>query len=166
MQLYITYFQQIRNITDDSCILLDTSVWAPKWLDPSNGKRQYINENNLLIGIKCEEFLMTEDEIPEEMCSGKPCPYISKHPECQFLQAYWAHLCKLDFDKLLSEFERVAEDVRKITHYKGEPKIVLLVHEKPDNLCSERIGLVRLFKEHGLELKEYSPIEQNSLFIV
>ena len=44
----------------------------------------------------------------------------------------------LDFDKLLSEFERVAEDVRKITHYKGEPKIVLLVHEKPDNLCSER----------------------------
>ena len=67
MKYYITYFQNIRHIKDDSYILIDTSVWAPKWLDPSNGKKQYINENNLLIGIKEESFLMTEDEIPEEV---------------------------------------------------------------------------------------------------
>ena len=166
MKFAITYFQKIRQITDDSYILIDTSIWAPKWLDPSNGKKQYVNDQNLLIGIKAEEFLMTENEIPEEMCSGKPCPYIGKYPHCQFLEAYWQHLKKIDFDKLLQEFSRVAEDVRKITHYQGEPTILLLVHEKPDNPCSERGPLIRLFAEHGIELREFQPIEQNSLFIV
>ena len=100
---------------------------------------------------------MTEDEIPEEMCSGKPCPYIDKHPHCQFLDAYWKHLQKIDFDGyLIPELNRIAEEVRKITHYKGEPKIVLLVHEKPDNSCSERAGLVKLFADHDIELKEWT----------
>ena len=165
MEYYITYFQNIRHIKDDSYILIDTSIWAPKWLDPSNGKKQYINENNLLIGIKEESFLMTEDEIPEEMCSGKPCPYIDKHPHCQFLEAYWKHLQKIDFNGyLIPELNRIAEDVRKITHYKGEPKIVLLVHEKPDNLCSERISLIRLFKENGIILREWSKEDLGMVF--
>ena len=156
MQYYISYFQQLRYF-DKTCIPIDTSVWAPKWLDPSNGKKQYLNESQVMIGIKEESFLMSEDEIPEEMCAGKPCPYIDKHPHCQFLDAYWKHLQKIDFDGyLIPELSRIAEEVRKITHFEGEPKIILMVHEKPDNLCSERIGLVRLFKEHGIELKEWS----------
>jgi len=156
MQFYISYFQQLRNF-DKTFIPIDTSVWAPKWLDPSNGKRQYVNDNGVLIGIKEESFLMTEAEIPEEMCSGKPCPYIDKWPHCQFLDAYWKHLQTIDFDGyLLPELNRIAEDVRKITHYEGEPKIVLMVHEKPENQCSERAGLIRLFKEHGIELKEWT----------
>jgi hypothetical protein len=156
MQFYISYFQQLRNF-DKTFIPIDTSIWAPKWLDPSNGKRQYVNEIGVIIGIKEESFLMTEAEIPEEMCSGKPCPYIDKWPHCQFLDAYWKHLQTIDFDGyLLPELNRIAEDVRKITHYEGEPKIVLMVHEKPNNQCSERAGLIRLFKEHGIELKEWT----------
>lgn len=108
---------------------------------------------------------MTEDEIPEEMCAGRPCPYEDKWPHCQFLDAYWKHLQKIDFDGyLIPELNRIAEDVRKITHYKGEPKIVLMVHEKPDNHCSERLGLVRLFKEHGIELKEWSKEQSGIIF--
>ena len=165
MQYFLTYFQRIRNITDDSCIFIDTSIWAPKWLDPSNGKKQFINNNNQVIGIKEDSFLMTEDEIPDEMCSGKPCPYIGKHPHCQFLEAYWSHLQKIDFDGyLIPELARIAEDVRKITHYKGEPKIVLLVHEKPDNLCSERGPLIRLFAEHGITLKEWTNEDSGDIF--
>ena len=161
---WITYFQNIRYLTEEY-IVIDTSMWAPKWLDPSNGKRQYINENNVLIGIKEESFLMTEDEIPEEMCAGKPCPYIDKHPHCQFLDAYWKHLQTIDFEGyLLPELARIAEDVRKITHYEGEPKIILLVHEKPDNLCSERIGLIKLFQEHGIILKEWTKEDSGIMF--
>jgi len=164
MQFYISYFQQLRHF-DSTCIPIDTSVWAPKWLDPSNGKKQYLNENQVMIGIKEESFLMTEDEIPEEMCSGKPCPYIGKWPHCQFLDAYWKHLQKIDFNGyLIPELHRIAEDVRKITHYKGEPKIVLMVHEKPDNPCSERAGLIRLFKEHGIELKEWANEDAGIVF--
>lgn len=164
MQYFISYFQQLRHMTDSAIIPIDTSYFAPKWLDPSNGTKQYVNEHNQIIGIKAEELLMTEEETPEEMCSGKPCQYIDKFPECAFLKAYWNHLKKLDFNKLLQDFLRVAEDVRKITHYEGEPKIVLLVHEKPDNLCSERGPLIRLFKEHGIELKEWSKNNYYNLF--
>ena len=161
---WITYFQNIRYLTEEY-IVVDTSLWAPRWLDPSNGKRQYINENNVLIGIKEESFLLNEDEVPEEMCSGKPCPYIDKHPHCQFLEAYWKHIQKIDFDGyLIPELNRVAEEVRKITHYKGDPKIILLVHEKPDNLCSERGPLIRLFREHGLELQEWTKEEAGIIF--
>ena len=165
MEYYITYFQNIRHITDPSYIFIDTSIWAPKWLDPSNGKKPYINENNQVIGIKEESFLFSEDEVPEEMCAGKPCPYIDKHPHCQFLEAYWKHLQKIDFNGyLIPELTRIAEDVRKITHYEGEPKIVLLVHEKPDNLCSERGPLIRLFKEHGIKLEEWTKERAGIIF--
>ena len=164
MQWFCSYFQQIRNIKDPSYIFLDTSIWAPKWLDPSNGTKQYINEYNQLIGIKLDELLLTEDEIPEEMCSGQPCPYIEKHPYCQFLKAYYKHLQKIGFNNLLQEINRIAEDVRKITHYEGEPKIVLLVHEKPDNPCSERGPLVRFFKENGIILREWSKEDLGMVF--
>ena len=164
MNYYITYFQNVRYLTEEY-IVIDTSMRAPKWLDPSNGKKQYINDNNVLIGIKEESFLFSENEIPEEMCSGKPCPYIDKHPHCQFLEAYWEHLQKIDFDGyLIPELNRIAEEVRKITHYKGEPKIILVVHEKPDNLCSERLGLVRLFKNHGIILKEWTKEDTDMIF--
>ena len=107
---------------------------------------------------------MTEDEIPAEMCSGKPCPYIEKHPKCQFLEAYRQHLDKIDFENyLIPEFKRIAEDVRKITHYQGEPKIVLLVHEKPENLCSERGPLIELFKKHGIILQEWTRPEPEGI---
>lgn len=164
MQYYISYFQNLRYLTEEF-IPIDTSMWAPKWLDPYNGKRPYINSNNVMVGIKEEAFILQEDELPEEMCAGKPCPYISKHPNCQFLEAYWKHLQKIDFDGyLIPELSRVAEEVRKITHYKEEPKIILMVHEKPDNPCSERLGLVRLFKEHGIALKEWTKEDARIIF--
>ena len=164
MAYYISYFQQLR-FFDKTCIPIDTSFKAPYWLDPSNGTKQYLNENQVMVGIKEESFLMTEDEIPEEMCAGRPCPYENKWPHCQFLDAYWKHLQKIDFDDyLIPELNRIAEEVRKITHYKGEPKIILMVHEKPDNCCSERLGLVRLFKEHGIELKEWTKDNSGLIF--
>ena len=165
MKFYITYFQNVRYITNDSAILIDTSIWAPKWFDQSNGKKQFINNHNQIIGIKEESFLLTETEIPEEMCSGKPCPYQSKWPHCQFLDAYWKHLQKIDFNNyLIPELTRIAEDVRKITHYTGEPEILLLVHEKPDNMCSERGPLTRLFAEHGIELIEWTKEQSGLIF--
>ena len=84
---YISYFQQLRYF-DKTCVPIDTSFYAPKWLDPNNGKKPYVNEAGVMVGIKEESFLMTEDETPEEMCSGRPCPYANKWPHCQFLDTY------------------------------------------------------------------------------
>ena len=42
-----------------------------------------------------------------------------------------------------------------INNYEGEPEIILLVYETPNNLCSERAALIDYFKKHDIELKEY-----------
>lgn len=151
----ISYYNQIRNISGASNVLIGTSYSWPKWLGLTK-EQPYKIQNEILLGITADEFLMTEDECPEEMCQGKPCKYSYKFPECQFLVSYWQHLKSLDFDKLLLELNRIAEDVRKITHYDGEPTIILMVYESPDNLCSERASIIRLFKEHDIELTEWS----------
>lgn len=156
MKYFISFFHKLRYF-DETCIPVSTAYFDPAWLNTQNGKHCWVNENNVLVGIREDSFLMSEDEIPEEMCSGKPCKYQVKFPDCEFLKAYWKHLQKIDFDGyLIPELNRVAEEVRKITHFEGEPKIILMVHEKPDNPCSERASLIRLFKEHGIELKEWS----------
>ena len=62
----------------------------------------------------------------------------------------------VDFDGyLLPEFKRIAEEVKMINNYEGEPEIILLVYETQDNPCSERVALIDYFKKHGIELKEY-----------
>jgi len=166
MKYKITYFYNLRFLKPNQ-IPVSTAIWDPKWIREKthNNRRPYVDENGVIIGIKEESFLLNEEEIPEEMCSGQPCPYKDKWPHCQFLDAYWKHLQKIDFDGyLIPELNRVAEDVRKITHYEGEPEIILLVHEKPDNPCSERLGLQKLFQEHGIILEEWSKDDSGEIF--
>jgi hypothetical protein len=77
-------------------------------------------------------------------------------PHCPFINAYTEHLNTVDFNNyLFPEFERIAEEVRKINNYEGEPEIILLVYETPDNPCSERRPLIDYFKRHGVEVTEY-----------
>ena len=66
------------------------------------------------------------------------------------------YLNTIDFNNyLLPEFERIAEDVRKINNFEGESEIILLVYETPDNPCSERGSLMEYFKAHGIIIEEY-----------
>ena len=70
------------------------------------------------------------------------------------MEAYYNYLKTLDFKHIVSEFERIAEDVQKINHYSEEPMIVLMVYEGTDCNCAERPVLQRWFKDNGYELKE------------
>ena len=56
----------------------------------------------------------------------------------------------------MTEFKRIAEDVKKINNYEGEPEIILLVYETPSNPCSERQPLIDYFEKHGIKIEEYS----------
>jgi len=111
-----------------------------------------------MLGIKEESLIFNPEvfESMDEQCQ-KDCPYRNKIPNCDFMIKYTEQLRKVDFKNyLLPELARVAEDVRKITHYEGEPIIVLMVHEAPTVPCSERPVLQKVFKENGIELKEWS----------
>lgn len=89
-----------------------------------------------------------------QYCS-KDCPFKKDLPYCPFLKSYRDYLDTIDINYLLSEFSRIAEDVRKINHFEGEPEIVLLVYETPDNPCSERAALIDYFKKHNVVVEEY-----------
>jgi len=159
MKFYITYFYNIRFFTPNM-IPVSTAIWDPKWIrDKTHNNTQCcLDKNNVLLGIKEESLIFdkTVFDTMDEQCQ-KDCPYKEKIPNCQFMIKYKQQLDKIDFTGyLLPELKRVAEDVRKITNYEGEPIIVLMVHEPPTVACSERPVLQKFFLEHGIILKEWS----------
>lgn len=152
MKYFITNFSNIKKL-DKACIPISTCNSDPKFYhsDSYDKSRCFVNKDGILLGIREESFLMpsgTWETLPEN-CEN--CDH-SKSPNCYFLKAYRDHLNNIDFNWLLAEFNRVAEDVRKVTRYNGEPKIVLLVWEAETNPCSERQPLIDLFKCHGIDL--------------
>ena len=125
---------------------VSTAVWKPKYW--SYGQNKY----GSVTGI--EEKSLSPSYI-EQFCS-RECGYKELLPYCPFIKAYAEYLNTIDFNNyLLPEFERIAEDVRKINNFEGEPEIILLVYETPDNLCSERGPLMKYFKAHGIIVEEY-----------
>lgn len=110
-----------------------------------------------MIGIQeeCLSFPREQFEQLEEPCQ-KNCPYKDKVPNCQFMEAYYKHLSSLDFNQVIKDLERIANDVKKINHYDQEPIIVLMVYEGTDCNCAERPVLQRWFKDNGYELKEWT----------
>ena len=167
MKYRITYFYNLRFLKPNQ-IPISTAYWDPKWIRErtQNNAKPYVDENNIMIGLKEESLIIDINswDSLDEQCQ-RDCPYRYKIPNCGFMREYTKQLEKIDFDGyLIPELTRVAEDVRKITHYEGEPEIVLLVHEKPDVPCAERPCLVKLFKEHGLELREWSKEDSDIIF--
>ena len=110
-----------------------------------------------MIGIQEEHLAFPRESFEQltEPCQ-KDCPYKNKAPHCQFMTEYYKYLCTLDFNKMIKEFERIAEDVRKANHFIGDPIIVLLVYEASTNPCGERPCLQQWFKDNGYELKEWN----------
>ena len=157
MKFYITYFYNVRFFKPNQ-IPISTAVWDPKWYHNGTSDQTvcFIDKNGVMNGIK--EDLLSPLTIEEHWC-GPNCKYKGELPNCCFLQAYRNYLKTVDFQYIFGEFNRVAEDVYKVTNYAGEPEIILLVHEKEDNPCSERIPLQEYFKEHGIILKNW--VRQN-----
>ena len=91
------------------------------------------------------------------------CPYKRSLPECPFRVKYTEYLDTVDFDSLLSNFKRIQMKASTILQLSSQPEIVLLVYEKPDNMCSERDALRNYFNKNGFELPELEFNKQESL---
>ncbi len=158
MKIYISSFNNIRYFKPNMIPISTAASYGwPWWLYKADNQKIgtfYLNKNNVMIGIKEESFSCGNFyENLTEQCQ-KDCPYISKAPNCQFMQAYYKHLKTLDFNKTIHEFERVAEDVRKINKFEGEPIIVLMVYEAVSRGCAERPCLQKWFKDNNYDLNE------------
>lgn len=159
MKIFITSFNNIRYFKENM-IPVSTALGWPWWLykdaDVKVGE-YYVDKHNIMIGISDERLHFNKDafEEMEEKCQ-KNCPYINKIPNCQFMTEYLNHLRSLDFSKIIEDLKITGEEVRKVTKYKGEPIIVLMVYEAASCPCAERPILRKWFEENGYKLPEWT----------
>lgn len=137
-------------------IPIATSIDWPYWLR-KNKPKLYLDENNVIIGIKEEKFSNFIDIFKSlnQKCE-KDCPYKKLVPNCEFMIRYYEHLKTIDFNALLIEFERVIKEVKKINNFEGEPIIVLMVFESEKCNCAERPCIQKWFKDNGYNLPEWN----------
>jgi hypothetical protein len=72
-----------------------------------------------------------------------------------FMKMYEIQLAKLDYNDIMKRTEDLCERVRVATQFEGEPIAVFIVHEAPDNPCSERAAIQNYFKSHGINCEEW-----------
>ena len=154
MQFYTSYFYNVRFLPPN-VIPLSTAKWPPKWWK-RNGK-WYIDKRGVINGLEIPQF--APGRSCDNLCSGREnCGRPDGPASCGFLRAYRRQLDALDFEDIMKRFSNLAERIFNDFGIDGEPIFVLLVHEAPDNPCSERIVIQEWFEAHGISCKEYKNI--------
>ena len=146
MKFYISYFAQCRNMTAKQ-ICFSTAIWDPKWFHDFRGQDYKYFKDGKLYGLRATCFNSVDSS-----CRGMPCP--SSPKTCKFIKNYNKQLKSLNFqevtDALIKTANMIAEQIGV-----ADPDIVLLVHEAPDNDCSERHSIVQWFKDNGVQISEW-----------
>jgi hypothetical protein len=157
MKIWTSYFYQIRFFKPYQ-IPLSTADWDPKWFHDFKDQ-DYIwkDKNGVWNGLRIDTL------SPSKCCSILPpecvgCSSLeSRHPDtCSFLKDYSGGLhSRVDFGRLLDLLQRIATGIQQSEGFSEEPEIMLILHEAPNNPCSERVPIQEYFKEHGIEVKEW-----------
>lgn len=155
MKIYISYFYQIRFFTSN-IIPLSTCVSDPSYFHNFTGNKKYKfkDKRGVWNGLRAEPFV--PDDTCKCLCRGPEFCDTHNPDECGFLRHYYIQLQHLDFNEMISRFERLGKTVQKNEGFFEEPIVILLVHEAPDNPCSERWPLIEWFAAHGYELEEWN----------
>lgn len=151
MKIMISYFYQVR-FFNRGIIPLSTAKFDPKWFHNFRGEsHQFIDKNGVYNGIKIKDL------IPGEACVGLchgPEGCKESPQTCSFLKAYRAQLDKIDFPKFIRKLQNIASNYTAIREVE-EPTIIFLVHETPDNPCSERVIIKEWFRDNGVIVEEF-----------
>ena len=152
IEVYTSYFYQVRNMRP-GCLAFSTALSDPKWF---NKGQPYFDKNNVLVGLRAEPFVpRLELENP---CTGpKECEHraLDIPWNCEFIEAYYNMLQKLDPKEIEQRFVSVGE--RYLAHLNQDIPLtyILLVHEAPTNPCSERRPLQKWLKENNMGGEEW-----------
>lgn len=142
MKIFVSYFYQVRFFKPYQ-IPVSTALYDPKWFNAFKGQGyRFIDKNGVINGIRAE--MLKPGKSCEGLCHGKPCEQLPCF--CDFLSEYEKQLFSLDKAELIDKFLSLAKKVQYILKFKEEPEIILLVHEAPDNECSERCILLKYFE--------------------
>lgn len=151
MKIRTSYFYKLREFTPNM-IPVSTAMWDPKWFHDFKGT-EYIfkDRHGVYNGIRYESF------VPGLTCEGlcRGSERCGQTPDsCTFLQNYYKQLQSLDFNLVIQELEALALQIQKHEGFSEEPIIVLMVYEKPEMLCSERVMLKKWFNENNYNIEE------------
>ena len=153
MDIYTSYFYQVR-FMKPHMIPLSTAIWDPKWFH-QNKRQEYVwkDKNGVYNGLRAPVF------APGPMCEGlcrgpESCDTHDPH-RCLFLSTYRYQLEQLDFENIIARCESMGNRIKAIESFQEEPVIMLLVHEAPQNPCSERRVIQEWFAAHGKEVVEW-----------
>ena len=138
MQIYTSYFYQIRNFTPNM-IPVSTCLSDPAWYRPPADKNWYIDKRGIVCGLRYEPLIVQNMISPcigaEEICTMR----LWENYECPFLSEYKQALHSfVDKERTLKAFEYCLNTFNANT-------IVLIVYETPKNPCSERWALQEFF---------------------
>ena len=92
----------------------------------------------------------------ENLCHGSENCDTHDPTKCLFLKTYRYQLDQLDYNEIISRCENIANKIKEVEQFNEEPIIILLVHEAPDNPCSERRVIQEWFASHGKKVEEWS----------
>lgn len=150
MQVYISYFYNIR-FFPRTMIPVSTAVFDPKWYHNFKGNNYiFKDKNGVYNGVRLSE--LSPEKVNNHTCS-KDCKF---NPEnCLFISSYKDYIYSLDFKKVYNFLTELSEKLRKQEQFNIQPDVCLMVHEKPDNPCSERKTLVQWFADNGITVKEF-----------
>ena len=152
MKVYTSYFYQIR-FFEPNMIPISTAKFDPKWYHQNRDQSHwFIDKNGVINGLRASEFAPGEVATAVSSCG----PQCDKDPKsCSFIRAYEHQLSLLDIDNIMTRTENLCAAVRPVVGYTGDPIPVFIVHEAPDNPCSERAAIQNYFKSHGIDCEEW-----------
>jgi len=146
--IYISYFYKIR-FFEKNMIPFSTATFNPKWYREHGC---FLDKNGVVNGLRILDL------IPNSSCQehGVVCNTVEcKHDaNCEFLRRYYEQLKNIDFNSLIAKLYKFVDELSMHLNI-DNPKIVLIVYEPPYKTCSERIMLIKWFKENGYELREF-----------
>lgn len=135
-------------------ICFSTAIWDPKWFHDFMTQDVKFIKDGKICGLRMPIFNSRNHE-----CRGMPCQYLPK--SCNFLKSYALQLSELDFNEIKSTLVEAATLAAKELHI-DDPDVVLLVHEAPDNPCSERSVIMKWFEKNGVKIKEWQKPSENN----
>lgn len=143
MEILIGSFQMVK-VLPTKYLPISVAIWDPNWYHNFKANNIFMDERGLMLGYRCEELSPAALNTNAcNTCNGK-----FKAPDCTFISLYRQYLDSLNFTHI---YELLTQKVKQSIYSQD---ICLLVHEGPNNNCSERHSIKEWFKNNGISIED------------
>jgi len=136
-----------------NCICFSTALSDPHWFHNDMNKfHTFVDSNGVLNGLRCPPLV--PGPRCYNLCSG-PNGCAQQPSSCDFLLNYRKQLDSINLIWLFEKLNQRVEHTRTMLNFKARPHVIFLVHEAPDNPCSERWVIQSWLRDNGIEVVEW-----------